>query len=444
MTPKIFISYRRADSQDFTDRLFEHMEKHFGPENVFQDVGDSGKIPLGVDFVDYLAEQVRACDVVLVVIGEQWLRILKERLDRDDDFVRIEVESALEQGKIIIPVLKSATPMPAGADLPASIRKVARINASRVRPNPDFARDCETLAEGVRRVFGMVNSRSGVSSTQTPLDAALQRAEGFGGKRNRDWQPFVTTFADLPIPDMPFCLVPAGSFQMGSDDGISNEQPVHEQRIAQPYWIAQYPVTNAQWLQAVRAGAVKEPKDKSALKWYKDAALADAPLVGVDWFMARDFAAWMGCRLPTEAEWEYAARGVESWRYPWGSNWEDGERVIWDKTSGGRPNLGTSKPEGASWVDARHLIGNVWEWTGSRYQPYPYTEDDGRRGSGGRVRGRLVARMRVCCFAAARITGDFVSPAALTRYIALILPAALTFWGGTFRGASLASVTSGE
>ncbi|MBK8025014.1 MAG: hypothetical protein IPK19_27295 [Chloroflexi bacterium] len=55
MTLKLFISYRRLDSQDFTDRLFEHMAKHFGAENVFQDVGDNGKIPPGVDFVEYLA-----------------------------------------------------------------------------------------------------------------------------------------------------------------------------------------------------------------------------------------------------------------------------------------------------------------------------------------------------------------------------------------------------
>ncbi|MBK8025013.1 MAG: hypothetical protein IPK19_27290 [Chloroflexi bacterium] len=90
---------------------------------------------------------MRACDVVLVIIGEAWTSILKERADRDDDFVRIEVESALDQGKIVIPVLKSATPMPVSADLPERMKKLVRLNASRVRPNPDFARDCETLAE---------------------------------------------------------------------------------------------------------------------------------------------------------------------------------------------------------------------------------------------------------------------------------------------------------
>jgi hypothetical protein len=117
---KIFISYRRADSQDFTDRLFEYMGKHFGDHNVFQDVGDSTKIPLGVDFVEYIAEQISQCDIILVVIGEQWLRILQERENRFDDFVRIEVESALKQNKVVIPILKS------GANIP-TLSKIARI-----------------------------------------------------------------------------------------------------------------------------------------------------------------------------------------------------------------------------------------------------------------------------------------------------------------------------
>ena len=99
---KIFISYRRDDSQYVTDNIFEHMARHFGKENVFLDVGN---IPFGVDFRTYLNEQVSAHDVILVIIGQDWGRIMEERASQQNDFVRIEIESALKADKLVIPVL---------------------------------------------------------------------------------------------------------------------------------------------------------------------------------------------------------------------------------------------------------------------------------------------------------------------------------------------------
>jgi len=212
-----------------------------------------------------------------------------------------------------------------------------------------------------------------------PAQTAMQRARTFTGVRNKEWQPFIGVFSSLKIADMRFCLVPTGEFQMGSQDGkYSDEEPQHPQRIAAPYWIGQFPVTNAQWARGVAAGAVKQPLESGdSLKWYKDKAMADAPVVAVTWRMARDFAAWMGCRLPSELEWEYAARGVESLRYTWGNDWNPAIPV-WKQNSGDKPAAVTSKPEGMSWVGAQHLLGNVWEWTGSRYETYPYTADGSR------------------------------------------------------------------
>jgi formylglycine-generating enzyme required for sulfatase activity len=396
MTPKIFISYRRLDSQDFTDRLFDYMAKHFGQENVFQDVGDATKIPIGVDFVEHLAEQVNQCDVVLVVIGEQWLTMLQERQNRLDDFVRIEVESALKQGKIIIPVLKSKTEMPMQAALPESIQRLARISASRVRPNPDFARDCETLAEGIRQAMARVKAKPPVQPPAPPVQppappvkkpappaesvqAALQRARAFAktGKRNRDWTPFITTFSDLKLPDMPFCLVPTGTFQMGSDTGSKHETPIHPQTFTEPFYVAQYPVTNAQWRVAVEAGAVGEPQGENVKRRYNDPKMANAPVVTITWFEAQQFVQWAGCRLLTEREWEYAARGIENWTYPWEGDW-DANKAIHVDNSLKQPWDVTSKPDGASWVGARHLSGNVWEWTASLSGGYPYPTDGSR------------------------------------------------------------------
>lgn len=197
------------------------------------------------------------------------------------------------------------------------------------------------------------------------------RLRNFSGKRNADWIPFIGVFKDLKIPDMEFCLVPGGTFQMGSDDWrYKSEQPVHPQKL-KPYWIARYPVTNAQWRVAVTAKAVAEPQGESSLKWYHDKSMTDAPVVGVSWLEVQKFCEWLGVRLPTEPEWEFAARGVDNLRYPWGNDWDE-NIPVWDKNSGGKPNPVTSKPEGKSWVGAMHLSGNVWEWCSSLYVPYPY------------------------------------------------------------------------
>src|SRR5690348_16174629 len=97
--PKIYISYRRKDSQFVTDGIYEYFKGKFGSENVFLDVGS---IPLGVDFRVYLREQIMAHDAVLVIIGPEWGRIMIER-DGETDFVRTEIENALQQKKMIIP-----------------------------------------------------------------------------------------------------------------------------------------------------------------------------------------------------------------------------------------------------------------------------------------------------------------------------------------------------
>ena len=220
--------------------------------------------------------------------------------------------------------------------------------------------------------------------------ATLQRARTFTGKRNADWQPFITTFDDLKIPDMPFCMMPVGTFQMGSNDGENNEKPVHTQTFAAPYWLAQYPVTNAQWAQAVKAGVVKQPQDSNSLKWYQDRAKADCPVVGVSWVMARDFAAWLGGRLPAEAEWEYAARGLDSLVYPWG-NQGNPDNAVWSRNSNKQTANVGSIPAGRSWVGALDMSGNVWEWVSSLYLPYN-SSDDREADAGNRTDVQRVVR----------------------------------------------------
>jgi hypothetical protein len=145
----VFISYRRADQPALAGRLYDKLEAKFGESRVFMDV-DS--IELGLDFVQVLNETLARCEVLLVVIGRDWLNASDEhnvrRLDNPGDYVRIEIETALERNIRVIPVLVDGTRMPRASDLPKSISALARRNGRDIwnaRFNSDFLEIISTL-----------------------------------------------------------------------------------------------------------------------------------------------------------------------------------------------------------------------------------------------------------------------------------------------------------
>lgn len=141
--PKIFINYRREDSEAMTGRIHDHLEPHFGSDNVFIDVNT---IPAGADFRKHLEEAISKCDVVLVVIGQQWLRVKfregpllgQRRLDDPRDFVRIEIQSALARRIPVIPVLVGNAKMPPEQMLPKEIKDLCYRHAIELRSGKDF------------------------------------------------------------------------------------------------------------------------------------------------------------------------------------------------------------------------------------------------------------------------------------------------------------------
>ena len=147
-SPSILISYRRADSGDVAGRIYDRLVAHYSRETVFKDV-DS--IPLGIDFRKHLSESVGACQVLLAVIGRNWIesRGSEKRLDDPHDFVRIEIETALDRRIPIVPLLVQAAPMPNEEDLPPSLRPPAYYNAISIRPDPDFHQDMTRLIKGI-------------------------------------------------------------------------------------------------------------------------------------------------------------------------------------------------------------------------------------------------------------------------------------------------------
>lgn len=183
--------------------------------------------------------------------------------------------------------------------------------------------------------------------------------------------------------------VPPGAFRMGSDDAtldalraqdppawvapaLASERPAHEVRLTRGYWIDLFEVTNASFQAFVDAGGYGDRALWSDAGWAwlakQDRKTLPSPCVGtepelprrcVTWYEAEAYAAWRGGRLPTEAEWEFAARGPRSPVYPWGNDF-DAARCNVVESAGPKP-VG-SYPDGVSWVGAHDMAGNAMEW----------------------------------------------------------------------------------
>jgi sugar lactone lactonase YvrE len=151
---KIFISYRRDDDPGFAQALYMRLEQEFAGEDLFMDV--EGHIQPGDDFVKVLNEQVVCCDVLLAIIGEGWISAKdadgNRRLDKPEDFVRIEVGSALQLGKRVIPVLVNQAEMPRADELPQPLKPLARRNAVAIRPTR-FKADSQGLINALKHAL---------------------------------------------------------------------------------------------------------------------------------------------------------------------------------------------------------------------------------------------------------------------------------------------------
>jgi len=153
MTGTIFINYRREDSISIAGRLYDRLSHTFGRKNIFMDVDH---IPAGVDFEAHLNTQVDECEIFLVVIGPRWLEVKDEsggrRLDNSDDFVNIEIRTALARDIRVIPVLVDGASMPKAGELPDPLKALARRQAVELR-QLHFGRDTEALIERVNEAL---------------------------------------------------------------------------------------------------------------------------------------------------------------------------------------------------------------------------------------------------------------------------------------------------
>jgi formylglycine-generating enzyme required for sulfatase activity len=171
---------------------------------------------------------------------------------------------------------------------------------------------------------------------------------------------------------MTLLAVPAGEFTMGSDVN-SDEQPIHQVTLP-AFWIDQTEVTNAMFKKCVDAGECTSP---SSTDHFNNSSYTSHSVVYVDWKQANAYCSWVDRRLPTEAEWEKAARGINANIYPWDNDAPNKDLLNYNGNVGDTTEVGKYL-NGKSYYGAYDMAGNAWEWVSSLYKPYPYDASDGR------------------------------------------------------------------
>jgi len=185
---RIFISYRREDSAGYAGRIYDRLVQHFGPDQIFMDVDN---IRPGMDFVEAIENAVGSCDVLLALIGKQWSTITNEkgeqRLNNPNDFVRLEVKTALDRNILVIPTLVHGADMPRQQDLPPDLEKLTRRNALEISTS--------RFHDDMTRLIKELDDISGVPDANNPRRGNLQDEKQFGLPYN--WHISLTTIGFL-------------------------------------------------------------------------------------------------------------------------------------------------------------------------------------------------------------------------------------------------------
>jgi formylglycine-generating enzyme required for sulfatase activity len=477
----IFICYRRDDAAGYAGHLFESLAAHFGREQIFMDIE---QLELGEDFAVAIETAVGACEVLIVLIGPDWLvdRNNVRRLDDPEDFVRLEIATALRREIRVIPVLVPGAKMPKAEDLPPELSPLSRRQALDLSQR-HWRHDIDHLIGVIEKIFekqraeresaaqpggGIEPPAAGAVQVTEPAEPPAQTKAGAGRVRETEaavepapqvgegerrpaaaaatptagreaphgaaagagavapvvrrrpgefmrsnvaknifavaavasvgvimwWllrPAWIWVWQDGPAggatpeaagrkveggggvgktpPEAPpgMVYVEGGEFLMGNDAaGDVAEKPAHKVQV-KPFFIDRYEVTNEDYAQFSRGGARARPATWKGGSYPRGEGRR--PVTGLDWDAARTYCEEaVGKRLPTEEEWEFAARGTDGRLYPWGNTWQDGlanARVA----ERGLVDVGTYK--GVTPFGAFDMVGNAWEWTASDMRAYP-------------------------------------------------------------------------
>jgi formylglycine-generating enzyme required for sulfatase activity len=357
---RIFVSHSTQDNS--WCRPFVETLKRDGFDVWYDEQGLSG----GAAWVETLQSEVQARDVfVLVLSPDSWA----------SPWVQEEVQLAIATRRTILPIMHKTT------NVQGFLLTRQWIDAVDLDPAITAQRVIGALLVGAPPPVAQApKQRMAAPEILTPY---LQRL-GYAGSR----------IDDVTVLTPPLCDVPGGPFLMGSDprrdpEAHHSEQPQRTVEVA-AFRIARFPVTVAEYYWAIQAGPVKEPPE-----WERQLQRPEHPVVQISWKGAVAYSAWLTSltgepwRVPTEEEWEKAARGTDGRIYPWGDRWEPSRANTDDGGAGDTTPVG-AYPGGVSPYGVFDMAGTVNEWCGippNSPMRRPSAWDDEPAGSGGYLAG---------------------------------------------------------
>lgn len=411
MAGKIFISYRRSGSPKDANLVFHHLSSVFGAEQVFMDVNG---IRPGDDFVEVLEQQLSDCTVLLALIGPDWLHARNEhgdrKLDDEDDFVRVEIRTALQRKMRVVPLLLDGTPMPRRVDLPEDLHPMVRkqglvVDATNLHLFRSAMAQLEEVLREALNPTVIAMPTAPMRTNNLLLEAAKRRLEelrragtsledsteaGVPAKVREPGMSVVHSdkygrWVDLTVNGETQCLrwIPSGRFRMGSppsEEGRDDDEGLpHEVTLSHGFWLADTACTQALW-QAVVGSSNSRPRadlqrPADRVSWDDVTRLFLPQLTGL-------LGAGMEAVLPTEAEWEYACRAGTTTAYSFGDRFDPAMAHVQAMESVQVKAL-PPNPWGLY-----QMHGNVWEWCADAKRPYEaerVTDPDGGRDGVNRV-----------------------------------------------------------